>query len=184
VGFDARIEICPERWGQPGLSNDATLVFLGSQIYNSGTYHYVQQRTDILKNVSFHRQPETGVRFLRVNSGGHLEGWYSPYGAHVGVQDMPVLAPELVASEPKTDFGFIQRINERIGQNEQRTVFVCAGLGAAATLACADYLGKSWRKIYKQCGTHEFQLLLRLDNQNPNEIPSAEPKVGFIAPNY
>jgi hypothetical protein len=127
-----------------------TTISLGSQVYNAISRKYL---VDNPAHFEFKKAPD-GERSIHIKSGGQK-----------GLL--------LIRDEPGKEIGVLQRVND---SEHQRTYFICAGLGAGATLGCTLYLTDHWRELYEENGFNEFALYLVFRNQPSNADISVEPE--------
>jgi hypothetical protein len=79
----------------------------------------------------------------------------------------------LTRDQTDKEIGIIQRIND---VKHNHVYFICAGLGASATLGCSNYLATRWRELYDDNGVEEFALFLVFRNQPSNVEWSVAPE--------
>ena len=115
--IEPTIEVSPEPHELTGLAT--TVISLGSQVYNAVSRRYLVESPG---NFEF-AKTRAGERAILIKSGGG-RGQY------------------LVRDEPGKEIGVIERIFD---SEKPQTFFICAGLGASATLGCARYLAEHWR---------------------------------------
>lgn len=166
---DIEIHPSPREWMPTDDAQRANLILLGSPIYNSGTEYYFSL-PDKTRCFAFDRDREIPRRYLRVLL-GRSAGWYSREGDHGDTRPSADIIPKIRSM----DVGFVRRINI-----DQRSIFICAGLGVAATFASARYLAESRSQIRRECQEREFALFIRLENQDPNSEPTSTPVVDYV----
>lgn len=165
---DIEIHPSPRNWTLTDDAQQVNLILLGSPIYNSGTEYYLSL-PDKTICFAFDRDPEIPRRYLHVLL-GRSAGWYSHEGDHGDTRPPDGTTPK----RRSMDVGFVRRINI-----DQRSIFICAGLGLAATFASVRYLAESWSQIRRECQEREFGLFIRLENQDPNSEPTSTPVVDY-----
>lgn len=128
-----------------------TIVSIGSQVYNALSADYLKRN----RFVEIGKDPD-GVRRILIKHGPLS-------GSKFRVKD----TIEGVTQEQ--DLGILMRINELDEARKPRSVFVCAGIGASASLACVRRLTHHWPDLLEQCGVNEFVALVRLPCQSDRD---------------
>jgi hypothetical protein len=148
--IDPKIAVGPDLDGVDAALQ-GTVISLGSPVYNAIAARYLKGAN--AKYVEFCRT-EHNERAFRVKwgSGDGVYLWRNEVGKEVGI---------------------IERRNYRSG----RSVFMCAGLGASATLGCARFLRKNWKRLHDDFGKDEFSIYLVFKNHRPNEAKATDPQV-------
>jgi len=75
---------------------------------------------------------------------------------------------------PNQGLAFIERMKD---PDRGITVFVCAGLGSAATRGSVEYLVQNWRRLRRRYENTDFGFCLAFDNQPHDAYFAVEPTV-------
>jgi hypothetical protein len=147
--IDPKIAIGPDLDGVDAALQGA-VISLGSPVYNAIAARYL--KGDNAKYVEFCRTDQNDRAFrVKWGRGDGTSLWRDEVGTEVGI---------------------IERRNYRSG----KSVFMCAGLGASATLGCARFLRKNWKRLHEDFGEDEFSIYLVFKNHRPNEGKANDPQ--------
>lgn len=147
--IDPKIAVGPDLGGVDAVLHGA-VISLGSPVYNAIAAKYL--KGDNAKYVEFCRT-EQNERAFKIKWGGG-RGIY------------------LWRDEVGKEIGIIERHNDGSGGS----VFICAGLGASATLGCARFLRKNWKRLHEDFGEDDFSIYLVFKGHRPNEGAANDPQ--------
>jgi hypothetical protein len=91
------------------------------------------------------------------------------YSVAAPTDDQPAARDSSATLLPK-DYALIEKILD-----QERTIFIVAGMTDKATVAAGEYLDKTWPDFQKRYGRNAFQLLLAIGTLGPNPIDRARP---------
>lgn len=147
--IEARVVVTPKALSEMDLLEN--LVSIGGAIYNSVSQHYLSQ----LGSFYYFTKSASGERVMRARRSGG-----------------PDLEQE--GRSRGHELACVQRLKD---PDTGVTVFICAGLGSAATYGSVLYLAQHWRRLWRKYGDAEFGVCLAFDNQSHDEFPIATPRV-------
>lgn len=134
------IELAPAPADAPSWHQSrvrTSLILIGGPAYNAAAGHYQDQDG---AHFAFVRGPD-GVRWCARSLRGRTPG------------DPGIIESRAVGQE----LGFVQRI---IRKDTGAYITMCAGTGAGATLASAEWLSRNYRQLHRRCRSGEYGIML------------------------
>lgn len=159
---EVHFELSPAKGGYIYSQSRKVIVVVGGAVYNSAAAYHALKPSDLPAAAGPHQAADGAqheserakfFEFTRDAAGERAVRVVRGATAAIPIQGRSAKPPEEV--------GTIERINTKDGVS----IFLCNGLGSAATFASVRYLTEYWRKLYDDFGNAEFAVYLRLPEQ-------------------
>jgi hypothetical protein len=153
--IEVDFQLSPVKGGYTFSTSPKVIVVVGGAVYNSAAAYHGFRPAGAAAGASAQHESERAkfFEFTRDAAGERAVRVVRGATAAIPIQGRSAAPPE--------EIGTIERVNTKDGVS----IFLCNGLGSAATYASVRYLAQHWRKLYDDFGSDEFAIYLRLPGQ-------------------